>query len=244
MLDSILRDLRFAGRMLRKTPGFTVIALVTLAVGIGVNTAVFTVVNGLLLEPLPFPEPDRLATVLTIMRSPRGHRTSDTVRRSHVPGHSRQREDGRYGRARRRGQRIGRQSRHRRSCGKRESGPRERRVPCMGVTPLIGREFNPDEDREGGQPVAMFSYGPMDATVREEPGDRRAGNHAARRAVHGGRRHAGRSRGRHGPISGRRCGRRRGEGGGRNYGCWRASGLASAGPRPTPRSSNSVRHGR
>ena len=68
-LEPLVRDLRYAFRMLRKTPGFTVVALLTLAVGIGVNTAVFTVVNTLLLKPLPFPDPDRL--VMVFERPPR-----------------------------------------------------------------------------------------------------------------------------------------------------------------------------
>src|SRR5829696_846462 len=72
LLEPLIRDLRYAVRMLRKTPGFTIVALLTLGVGIGVNTAVFTVVNGLLLEPLPFPEPGRLASVNTIRRTPKG----------------------------------------------------------------------------------------------------------------------------------------------------------------------------
>ena len=72
MLEPIVRDVRYAFRMLRKTPSFTAIALITLAVGIGVNTAVFTVVNTLLLKPLPYPDPARLARLSIVMRSSRG----------------------------------------------------------------------------------------------------------------------------------------------------------------------------
>jgi hypothetical protein len=65
--------------MLRKTSGFTTIALVTLAVGIGVNTAVFSVVDALLLKSLPFPNPDRLAAATTLFRSPRGQDEQSSV---------------------------------------------------------------------------------------------------------------------------------------------------------------------
>jgi hypothetical protein len=64
LVDAILRDLKYALRQLRRNPGYTFTVLLTLGVAIGANTAVFSMVNALLLRPLPYSEPEKLASLM------------------------------------------------------------------------------------------------------------------------------------------------------------------------------------
>jgi predicted permease len=159
LLEALVRDLQHGVRMLRKTPGFTIVALVTLAVGIGVNTAVFSVVNALLLKPLPYPEPDRLATVISTARSPRGQNVDDSVDgRTFFAIHDNAKlietavMGGGFS-----GQGVNL------FAGERAANVIQSRVSAgyfhvLGIEPFMGREFSPDEDRAGGQSVAIISH--------------------------------------------------------------------------------------
>src|ERR1051326_6216928 len=70
MMEAILHDLKHAARLLRQSPGFAATAISALALGIGANTAIFSVVNTVLLKPLPYPQADRI--VLLMNSSPQG----------------------------------------------------------------------------------------------------------------------------------------------------------------------------
>src|SRR5512141_1454776 len=62
-MGSVTQDVRYACRTLRRSPGFAAVAILTLGLGIGATTAIFTIVNGVLLRPLPYREPDRIANL-------------------------------------------------------------------------------------------------------------------------------------------------------------------------------------
>jgi putative ABC transport system permease protein len=155
-MQTLWQDLRYGARTLLKNPGFSLIALVTLALGIGANTAIFSVVNAVLLRPLPFNDPDRLVMVWNRgAEAAGGDRTSLAV------------ADLLDWRA---------QSRSFAEIGAFQNitysytgGDSPERVQAAGVTanffsilgaqPQLGRAFSPDEERPGAQRVALISDG-------------------------------------------------------------------------------------
>src|SRR5271169_4999412 len=148
----LFQDLRYAFRLLTKSPAFTLIAILTLALGIGANTAIFSVVNGVLLRPLPFRDPSRL--VLIAEKSP--FPVISTSRENYLDW--RDQSDLFEAMEATRG----------RSITVTGSGEPERvnvrmatagLFSMLGIHAQIGRTFLAEEDRAGGTPVALLSYG-------------------------------------------------------------------------------------
>ncbi|MCI0486765.1 MAG: ABC transporter permease [Blastocatellia bacterium] len=155
-MNALWQDLRYGARMLLKKPGFTLIAVITLALGIGANTTIFTVVNALLLRPLPYPEAERLAIVATTMR-----REQAEVRSTSYPDFVDWRDQNTLF------EQIAARSSN--SFSLLGAGEPERvngelvsanYFSLLGVRAALGRTFLPEEDRTpDAQRVAVVGYG-------------------------------------------------------------------------------------
>jgi putative ABC transport system permease protein len=165
MMDGWMQDTRYALRQIARKPGFTVVLVLTLALGIGANTAVFSVVNGVVLRPLPYPEPDRLAVVWSQF---------PTMELMEFPSSWPEFED--YRSATRSFEELGIWGRTQRTLTGGESPERldvvflsHTMFSVLGVEPAIGRAFGPEEDVAGRDDVVLLSHGLWARRFAEEP---------------------------------------------------------------------------
>lgn len=176
-MNGWMKDLHYAFRQLRKNPGFAAIGIVTLALGIGVNTTIFSMVNGFLLRPLPYPEADRLAVVIRHVEgvSPQSGQfvqdddpTQDGATweavRDQVPSAQAAVFGGTSGVNLVTGSGPGAETRY----------VEDMRVSAdyfnvLGIAPFLGRSFTQDEDRTSGPNALILSYGLWQSTLHGDP---------------------------------------------------------------------------
>ena len=154
ILETLLQDSRFALRMMRKHPGFSLTVIITLAIGIGANATIFSVVNAVLMEPLPYKEPDRL---IRIWESNQGQgRTEVSVSVPNFQDWQKQ-------------QSVFEQLAASEVTTFNLTGSGEPQriaaarisanlVPTLGVSPQLGRSFLPEEEKSGNNHVALLSH--------------------------------------------------------------------------------------
>jgi len=152
--EALNQDVRYGLRQLKRNPGFTAVAVITLALGIGATTAIFTVVNAVLLRPLPYPHPEELVYVQKNLGPPYGINpyagNTDFVA------------------WRNQSRTLSLVAAYMYSWFNLTGGGEPERVTCglasasffslLGVHPVVGRIFLPQEDRPGGPPVVILSY--------------------------------------------------------------------------------------
>ena len=163
-MNELIQDLRYGVRTLRKSPGFAAVAVLTLAIGIGANTAIFSFVNGVLLKPLPYGEPERIVRVLE--KPPGGGRNGistlnflDWQHDNTVFEYMAAQTGGSVtltGRSEPVQLRGARVSPH--------------YFDIFGIQPVLGRSFAPDEDQLGKERVAILSHPLWNSQFGADPG--------------------------------------------------------------------------
>jgi putative ABC transport system permease protein len=152
-METLLQDLRHAFRLLRSSPGFTAVSVLTLALAIGATTAIFSVVYGVLLRPLPYNDPDRIMAIHEVTNQGTWNRLAD-------PNFDDFRDQSRSFQA------IAKYSAYAVSVS---GGSQPTRTTVASVTPqflkvfrsqpIIGRDFTASDNSKGAAPVALVSYG-------------------------------------------------------------------------------------
>ena len=155
-MDSLIQDLRYALRQLAKSPGFTVVAVLTLALGAGANSLLFSVIHAVLLRPLPYPDPDRIMSVSLVP----GDKMSERMLGAQVPhwAYLEWQDEGRS---------------FSELAAYTQPGPvfakglaepltgalvTSRFFPLLGVQPALGRTFTAEEQRGSGPAVMVVSH--------------------------------------------------------------------------------------
>ncbi|MFL6212367.1 MAG: ABC transporter permease [Blastocatellia bacterium] len=155
-MNTFIQDLRYGVRMLLNKPGFAVVAIITLALGIGANTAIFSVVNAVLLRPLPYQEPDRLVRVYTEFPTMDFHKfwmSAPEFMDIHNEAQSWENigawSSGGVNVAASNGEPIRVTS----------ASITRSLIDALGVQPALGRNFTEEEDRKGGPRAALIADG-------------------------------------------------------------------------------------
>jgi putative ABC transport system permease protein len=167
-MQFLAQDLRYGLRSLVRNPGFSVVAILALALGIGPNSAIFTIVNAVLLKPLPMPEPNRVVMIWqTLLKSGfdqmpvsandyldwkrQAHSFEEMAAAFAIPEYglniSGAGEPERVGAA----------------LGSKEF------LPALGIKPVVGRNFLPEEDRPGGPAAVLISHALWQRRFHSDP---------------------------------------------------------------------------
>ncbi len=150
---SFWQDVRYGLRVLLKNPSFTAIAVLTLALGIGANTSLFSVVNGVLLNPLPFPNPDQLVAVYAKTSA---FEESSISYLNFLDWQKENQSFSELGAFRSEEYNLTGSGEPERLHGHMVSADF---FPALGINPILGRDILPEEDQAGGSPVAVIGDG-------------------------------------------------------------------------------------
>ena len=173
-MDALAQDLKYALRTLGKSPGFTLTAIATLALGIGANTAIFSVIQGVLLAPLPYPDAGRLVALEGNLSAPELSDLRAGTRSFAAMGGASPMTFDLTG--------VGEPLKLEAALVAGEM------FEALGARAVLGRPLAKSDDVPGGERLTVLSYGFWQTPVRRRPIHPRAGDHAGRRALDRGRR--------------------------------------------------------
>ena len=155
-METILQDLRVAFRTLKKSPGFVLVIVFTLALGIGANTALFSILDGVLLRPLPYPHPDRLVMVWEDWSKRAGPEREWTNPATFYDWRDQGKSFESMAAVNNWGPTLTGQGEPEQLMG---AVVTRDMLSTLGVRPALGRDFRPDEDAPGAERVALLSHG-------------------------------------------------------------------------------------